>query len=503
MRPLAITPNGRQAGAPPKGHPLTWALIVAAALGATVVLSAPAFGPASAAAFAVGSVLALTGSVSLAWGHGPLVFFVSYSLVLLFQHFAVAVLSGPFVNPDAFTLQTSFKTLFVAGGWMAVFCASLLRMGLRKGDPFPDWLIVAFIAYLGVLFVASAAPVLVRGIYFRNFSNAFLVFLMASTCRVSRAQFRAMLGFHGWLAFVIAIVGIVLYWRHPLTDLFWDSLVSLERFYQQRGYGHMPELDRYAGGYLAGVSRLFPRRAVSIMMDPIAYSCYVGFLLLLMLAGLYSSAILLLPVICFAFLLGGSKAALLFVAVGLIPIARRRYPSVGRLYVPMAVLGAPAALVVAFQARFSTTRIHVLGLLDSLRYLANPTGLGLGSAGNFVSFVADSAAGNEGIAESMVGVLIYQSGLVGLLLFGTAGLGVAYRLYRNALELEGIDRRASATSLACSGAVLGLLAAALFSESALAPRAADWSFMLGGFSLAVGRHIREEGREPASYRASA
>ena len=156
--------------------------------------------------------------------------------------------------------------------------------------------------------------------------------------------------------------------------------------------------------------------------------------------------------------------------------------------------GPTTAQVLADPDRYylghNTALTHAGGLSFGLRALAsNPLGSGLGSGGNFGNIFGelDPKTWITSGAESAIGVVMHQLGLVGLLLvvllFG-AVLRRAFTLQRQN------DRFGSSMA----GLTIGFIAASLFQENAFGPQAGGLFFILVGLLMALPAKEKRHGR---------
>jgi hypothetical protein len=164
------------------------------------------------------------------------------------------------------------------------------------------------------------------------------------------------------------------------------------------------------------------------------------------------------------------------------------------------VVGATASQFTAtgWQGGYSNSAVgHVQGLLGGFRGVFRaPLGRGLGTSGNMNEVGADINSSDSQIdyadryaggAESGVGVILYQLGLLGLVFLSAWYFRRMQELFSAFRHLMHTYPMYAGLALAALGACLGDVLAQIFSESALVPQTAGVIFMFGGMvsSLAI------------------
>ncbi|GGL57248.1 hypothetical protein GCM10007968_21580 [Sporolactobacillus putidus] len=202
------------------------------------------------------------------------------------------------------------------------------------------------------------------------------------------------------------------------------------------------------------------RRASSLLIDPVALSFFLSFVLVLNFC--YSKTKVLNTILissCLILTLG--KGGILTSLVSITFWALVRFKKIGKL-VAFLTFGISAGLFTLFLRTDSSVMDHLNGLTNGVKdFIEYPLGKGLGSSGNLATLVAGSNNNNliSG-GESTVGSLLSQIGILGGLLFIL--LIVLLMLRIKAIKFTNDNQ--NQLKIFLSGLLMGGFSASLFSE---------------------------------------
>jgi hypothetical protein len=379
------------------------------------------------------------------------------------------------------------KSVILVGavGWLVsanVF--SPQRAWLKSLDP-------RFALFLGIVaanFAVSSAPTVSKFAYLRNFTAFILLHLLGRwSCRTEKSA-RVFFTYLMWLGAVLTIIS--------LADLLWPEMwamhLNVERI--EAAKGPISHITDFLGITL--------RRLKSGVGEPVN----AGYIF----AGLAAVALTNRRyVLCAAFaaqlvLTFAKGPMLIFGACAMVwayvRFARQKgFEPQGRALVAVAgaivvaVIGYVLITAVRVSVFQTTTWAHFVGLgFGLVNAVTHPLGRGIGTGGNYRDVAgligsADRPAAADWLgsgAESAVGVVGTQLGIVGLIVFV---LAFAALLRESWLAVKSSERGSvrEAAAIVATGGMFGLSFTSLLQEGALSPQAAGLFYLVSGVAVAL------------------
>jgi hypothetical protein len=228
-------------------------------------------------------------------------------------------------------------------------------------------------------------------------------------------------------------------------------------------------------------------RIVGPIFHFISYGYSLAFgLLVAMMCRRYIAAILMLPVM----LLVGSKGAIVMTVLALITVAINKTSNSAILakWALLVLLAAYIGLVLIYG--YLSQDNHFLGLMGGLKgFLSNPLGHGVGVGGVMSDTNISAAVGGEGIKnyagdfalESGFAVLLYQTGVAGLITLVLFWRALLKKMYNFARQYSAASLHASAIVLPAAFTVL--FVNSLFQEEIFTPTCWGVWMLVAGFAL--------------------
>ena len=410
--------------------------------------------------------------------------------------FVVALLA-PYVEPRSAAWLQNFKE-FMYLALLATLVTPLVvgNVGarwraLRSRLIAPDWLAVGVVVVVVLYLIVArfiSADWAGSVVYARRFASLPVIYLIGRLLPADKGEFRRAVGYLVWVAFVVAVLGLIE--RVLLGDRFWTDVVHVGIYRNAIGTeGFGSPHERLPGGipanWTSSLGGVELRRMVSTFLEPTTLGMFLALSFVLGCAAnlraglaLRSPRWLIVGVIGLALILtlGKGGAVVVLIALFVMAVSGRRRASPSLLLVLAA--GVVVILTFASQALPVATNVnrHLGGLLTGLGQLwTQPLGTGLGSTGYWGAI---RYVGND----STIGAIAAQVGLVGAALYvGWLSLTFARLLTSS----DGTGPRGYAAAM--GGAVLGLLAVAFLSNSASGLVGSAFYLLFGGWLLAIRR----------------
>lgn len=319
--------------------------------------------------------------------------------------------------PDIYKLVLGVRSVF----FLAMISVSLLgcrKLIFSRGDVFAYVFILSVVYLLFQFGFVSSAPTLSKVTYLFNsfFPLFFSIFIVCffSTMRGSGGEFKAVVG----VLIVFSSVAFVYFAALPATyDFFRPDLASSFRLRE----GEVLLRGEYDPSWRSEIAGFEFSRFVGTFPDPIVCGYFIGAVCFsLFCTGQYLKAS------WFSFLLAISlsKGAWLFLAQAvLIKYMLSKNRMVGYILVPVLVGGQ---LTLATQIESSNV-VHFNGLIGGVASVLaggakeKAVGFGVGAGGNLGRGDVDDGGRGEGWlssgSESGIGVVVYQLGFLGILLY--------------------------------------------------------------------------------------
>lgn len=347
-------------------------------------------------------------------------FMAIFNIILLAIYYPIV---GIFLNLGIELVQENIK--FISGFRPLILNALLLlsitfflfRLNMRA-----FLLTILAVGFLGLNFLLSPAPIQARAIYLLNSFLPFYLFPILIIIFIKNIQVDSHLSFYKknifWIILLIISMGVLFWISIGFSyDIFRPDLVSSIRSRD----GIPIDYGEFPGSWSSRIGEMRFTRIPGTFADPIQWGYFLMFATIL--SFYYFRTIFLSFVLIFLLLFSGAKGAMLFlISASLLYL----------VYKKMEIFFKPAfiiwASVILFAVSYFNTSglIHMEGLIGGTKsILVAPIhemlmGYGLGSGGNMLSIAnPDSFSKDlwlETGAESGFGTLIYQTGIIGVLL---------------------------------------------------------------------------------------
>jgi hypothetical protein len=403
------------------------------------------------------------------------------------------------LKKDPILFMVEIKTVLLFAGW-AAFLLDVFRRRIslkRERIEFGGIAGIAFALLVATSFVISPGSLFGRASYVRNFLSPVAGWYLGKLAVQKKRNFDRIVGIMLSIGLLLSIVSVI----ELINPRLWIDYLQMDLLLQYKG--PTAEYTDFLG---YGVRRLFTG-----VGTPINASFIFSLLFLL---GLFTRRYWLAGLFGLQAFLTFAKAGMLVAFVGTLLFVFRHQIEKGRSWKRAALISVPGFLLLTIayfrfvgattsqmtatgsQGIYSNSAVgHVQGLVGGLMDLPRaPLGRGLGTSGNMNEVganidysQADYAERYAGGAESSIGVMLYQLGMLALIFFFAwcfarmKELFLAFRKFR-----LGYPQYAN-VALAALAACLGVLLAAFVSEAGLVPQTAGVIFMFGGMvsSLAI------------------
>ena len=414
----------------------------------------------------------------------PHVAIVGVLAVTIFQDIAIGLFGGRDATRVGVLLVVVFTTALpaVLACWYAVINRSLLssrRLAVLH--------VVTAAYVIDVLINAASSGQSMSAMLpaMRN-SFAFLIMFYFGLLvpGLTRLRFRKSLGGFSVLALIVIAFGYLE--RFILGDAFWIDVLNLDLIATYKNL--VPTVavpEPLPADFYSPIEGRYYRRMASLFGTPISMGYFVAFALLYLVpfshplrrsswSSLRIVAVLLLSITLALTLVKGAYgiAALGAMAMCAAALGSRRGWSFGRILVGWTLAAVPAVVVGILLFPRSTALLHLYGLVLTFQGLSGTDlllGQGVGTGGTISARLGANVVVSESTgAESGIGTLLFQTGLIGVclfLMFAVLLLKSLYTLYTD--RAAETDLRLGA--LGVLGGLFGLLGAVFLQENALAP----------------------------------
>ena len=342
---------------------------------------------------------------------------------------------------------------------IVMFAVSFVVQFMSKKLRRRDVLLVVFGAFLlSVYFIASSAPVEARMAYLRSFLLPPTIFMAGYLSSVrDKYVYRKIVH----ISIGVSVIGILFY---CIPVDFWVNNANIFLNYK---YGGTTDFG-IPGSWITSFLNTRILRLGGTFLDPIAFGYWLAVLFIISFVYLRKSIFTL--VFGSLILLTFSKGAMLGAASAV--LAARLYSSkriTSRLlYIGILAMVAVAASLLVHEGKGSFF-VHMAGLVGGLgSALSTPLGNGLGAGGNWAGILGDDKTHTllETGAESALGTIGYQLGMVGIVLF------VLFLLWQIQVRFKSDDQLESALGF---GLLVMATIGLIFQENSLSATA---SFLL-------------------------
>lgn len=367
------------------------------------------------------------------------IFITIFNIILLAIYYPII---GFFLNLGIELLQDHIKFI---SGFRPLILNSLLVLTiiffLNKLNKRTIVLTIITLLFLGLNFLLAPAPILARTIYLFNSFLPFYLFPILLIIFIKNIHFDSHLSFYKknifWIILLIVSIGI-LYWINIdfSYDIFRPDLVSSVRSSDGMAveYGELPRSWR------SRIGEIRFNRIPGTFADPIQWGYFLMFATILSFH--YFRTFILALFLILLLILSGAKGAMLFlISVSFLYFV---YKNMELSFKPIFIIWS---LSILFAASYFNTSglVHMEGLIGgTTSILTAPInnflcGYGLGSGGNMLSLANPDNFSRESWlttgSESGFGTLIYQTGILGVLLM----LFIIWELFNSILKSEKIS----------------------------------------------------------------
>ena len=338
-----------------------------------------------------------------------------------------------------------YKELIFYGTVVIYFIANK-KLSLRK-DSVP---LIIMIAICIPFFFIGSAPLYTKLVCFRQIMTPIILILYGRTYQLTENEIDDFVQLLIKIGILIVIFGFIE--EFIVGDAFWLNL-HIQKYMDMKGFSAWSWGGLPGNFYSADLHTIFGmmRRMVSIMADPLLIGHYLSLCVVILLfcppKNLAVSYYLKLLLLTVGVVLTLSKGAILVIAIS---YTYKLWRKNKLLSIACAFVGFVASLYMIKNNTLWSLAQHSGGLASSL---GNIIGKGLGSAGNYSNLYG----GNSDIAESYLGALLGQMGIIGVAAF-------VYAIVYYLVKIKSVKNK---LSLAIFAYILGILIEAIMSESSI------------------------------------
>lgn len=415
----------------------------------------------------------------------PHIAIVGVLAVTIFQDIAIGLFGGRDATRVGVLLVVVFTTALPAV--LACWYAVINRYSLLSSRRFA-LLHVVMVAYVISVLINAASSGQSMSAMLPAMRNSFAFLIMfyfgLLVPDLTRLRFRKSLRGFSVLALIVIAFGYLE--RFILGDAFWIDVLNLDLIATYKNLvptSVVPE--PVPADFYSPIEGRYYRRMASLFATPISMGYFVAFALLYLVpfshplrrsswSSLRIVAVLLLSITLVLTLVKGAYgiAALGAIAMFAAALGSRRGWSFGRILVGWTLAAVPTVVVGILLFPRSTALLHLNGLVFTFQGLSGTDlllGRGVGTGGTISARLGANVAVSASTgAESGIGTLLFQTGLIGVclfLMFAVLLLKSLYTLYTD--RAAETDLRLGA--LGVLGGLFGLLGAVFLQENALAP----------------------------------
>lgn len=356
---------------------------------------------------------------------------------IAFSFLITLIVMQPFVsmtNPSGFgsffiKFQVASKELFTL-----IFILSFLFIRkIRYVFTFVDFVYIGLLIFALINIPKGTSGLTVALISFKEILMYYLLFMVGRIIYVLKVDIQEVFNYIGLLAMIATIFGLIEYF---FPYLVWNVILDpIEYVYFKTGSWPKLSLDgNYPNNFFTYIgSNNYPvRRMVSFNGEATSLSRFLGsFLVVLLIIRKHKSPILIALIVCGLILTntrGGLLYPITFLAVYL-------YWRKGKIMLPLVILGLSVLLtkINLFDVSSANNARHTAGLINGFQnMLNNPIGRGMGSTGQVAASYTGDFVHNDTsyVAESFVGSLGAQLGLIGVVLFILFNLILLFKLFK-------------------------------------------------------------------------
>lgn len=355
-----------------------------------------------------------------------------------------------------------------------------------------DKLIILWGIILLVEFLFSKQPVASRIMYIRNFFYPFIFFYLGMiSVKYDRMSLNKVTKFIICLSLLLALFSI--YEKYLFTPETYLSTFHIEKLYQAK-LGHSQVFPQgWPPRYTTSILGASFKRAGSFLFEPVnlSYFFVLSLAVVIFLKTKHRMLISTLVAAGLIFSVGKGGFVVLFITLAMYIIAYKFHlkMNITRLFLFFLIF-------LGFSFFFGTTlskavQMHKWGLLYGLKnLLVKPSGYGLGFGGNFGYMVSQEFGLGwlESGAESLVGVIATQLGIIGLLLWLLAHFSIMDRLLKVSHQMKKTNKTISTLGAVVSFMLLALFVISFFQENVYGTQICAPYFILAGIIVGVEKY---------------
>lgn len=363
--------------------------------------------------------------------------------------------------------------------WGTVLLACLEKRKFKK-NVIP---IIIFICYLVICLFNGNATVYAKLVCFRQLMTPVILVLYGRTLRINEKEKHIYMEFVVKLGVFQAIFGLIE--RYILGDSFWLTL-NISKLFETKGFSKwvMSELpgNYYSADFYHIIGKSI-RRLVGIITDPLLTAHFLALCIIIVLFADYERnsvkkyiELILLTLACVLTL---SKGAVLIIGIAYVYKIWIQNKTVAIGAVGIVIVGI---FKIIQSNLFRTVAIHLAGFTTSASDISLIGG-GLGTAGNLASL----NGANTSVGESFFGMILGQTGCIGLFLF----IWMIYRMGKWVLKIE-----KGKYEYAIIAYIIAVMIEAIMSESAINFVGSGCAFIMLGFFTSEFKtyQVRDDGK---------
>ncbi len=425
--------------------------------------------------------------------HSPIFSLQVCFFVFIFQNVLIGLFNPGYVNPEDASLLLGYTALLP----FIIIGLGLMNGGLLKIRHFRSLHLVSisYFLYMVLNFIVSPWSLTARIPAFRN-AVSLIVLLYAGYLRphINRARFYSYINSLFILMLLVLVFGYIE--RFLLGDDFWVEQLNIGLIIQAKHLQTTPRSPYpVPSDFYSPIGTKSYRRMSSLFATPITLAYFLSFSFLLLLSRARRKRLLWLVITggnFVALVLTFSKGGYLIAGIGFFVFTMVKSKRVTRFWTLLVILCCAGVLAVQggywlLGDKGTTLSLHLRGLYGPIKSARQETllvGHFLGSGGTISARLgADVPLDAQRGAESGIGSLFYQTGLVGVMLYLSVMTLVLRDLFfaYHRWQQESPDLADIFLSLLAANA--GLLVNVFFQENATALIPASFFLISAGIGL--------------------
>ncbi|NQT95287.1 MAG: hypothetical protein HQ572_02445 [Candidatus Omnitrophica bacterium] len=419
----------------------------------------------------------------------PKLFVFIITLQNIFIGLAIHLSPGMPIN--SIRLLISFTSVYVLVACIAIlfFDAAARRSFFNVSQMLPfEKIAILFIICAGAYFFKGKAPLFAKFGYLRNFTLFFFIYILGKLSVKGKGSLKDFFRFLFIFSFVICVFGFIE--RFILPESFWLDTLNVLKVTEAKGRGI--EEGLLPSVFMTDFFGVWTRRLASTFAEPVNAAYFFAFTTI---AALVARNIFMMVVAGATLFLTLGKGGMLVASVTLVVMIAAYTLFRKRMDIKRAVILLPlfVTFINFYVGKFrGSAAAHMQGLSSLPINLFNyPLGRGLGTGGNWGSIfevsIIEKRITMTG-AESMVGTIGHQMGIIGMLLYILFFIFmVRYLLKSYRLFLNRGDKYLAKNNLFAAAIMLGIFMVSLFQENTFGPQAGGIYFLFIGMVVGTNK----------------